>query len=117
MHAMFAMGRRSRCRHREDLALADGRLQPALDLSTQTMLISVVSCKRFNAENLPSPLFLTDKASSSYFWKSLAKPIRHSLVDRPYAMENHKNGAGGILLSGAAVSAASPTPPSRTRVT
>lgn len=46
----------------------------------------------FNAENLPSPLFLTDKASASYFWKSLAKPIRHSLVDKPYAMENHKNG-------------------------
>ena len=48
---------------------------------------------RFNSENLPSPLFLTDKASSSYFWKSLAKPIRHSLVDKPYAMENHINGA------------------------
>ena len=48
---------------------------------------------RFNAENLPSPLFLTDKASESYFWKSLAKPVRHSLVNKPYAMENHKNGA------------------------
>ena len=48
---------------------------------------------RFNAENMPAPLFLTDKASASYFWKSLAKPIRHSLVNKPYAMENHKNGA------------------------
>ena len=53
----------------------------------------ILAPRRFDAENLPSPLFLTDKASASYFWKSLAKPIRHSLVDKPYAMENHKNGA------------------------
>ena len=57
------------------------------------------SC-RFNAENLPSPLFLTDKASKSYFWKSLAKPIRHSLVDKPYAMENHKNGVLMFIYKG-----------------
>lgn len=46
----------------------------------------------FSAENLPSPLFLTDKAHKSYFWNSLSKAVRKDLKEKPYAMENHESG-------------------------
>jgi hypothetical protein len=48
----------------------------------------------FDAENLPSSLFLTDAAADgkSRFFNSLPPQVVQHLQTRPYAMENHSNG-------------------------
>lgn len=48
----------------------------------------------FDSENLPSPLFLTDTATSgkSRFFSALPEQVVQHLQTRPYAMENHAHG-------------------------
>lgn len=47
---------------------------------------------QFDAENLPSPLFLTDSAEKSRFFRALPPQVVEHLRTRPYAMQNHVNG-------------------------
>ena len=61
------------------------------------MFRAPVGTCRFDATNLPSPLFLTDKAHKGYFWNSLPKAVRKDLVEKPYAMENHISGMWTIV--------------------
>ena len=49
-------------------------------------------CCRFNAEDNASPLYLTEAAEKSKFFKSLGKKVKRSLQEKPLAMENHSNG-------------------------
>ncbi|KAL3132824.1 hypothetical protein ABBQ38_006749 [Trebouxia sp. C0009 RCD-2024] len=47
---------------------------------------------KFNAEDNASPLYLTEAAEKSKFFKSLGNKVKRSLQEKPLAMENHSNG-------------------------
>lgn len=59
----------------------------------------------FDAENLPSSLFLTDAAADgkSRFFNSLPPQVVQHLQTRPYAMENHSHGGSPEKSASAAV--------------
>ena len=49
-------------------------------------------CCRFNSEDNASPLYLTEDAEDSHFFKSLPAEVVKNLQRKPLAMENHANG-------------------------
>ncbi|RMZ57383.1 hypothetical protein APUTEX25_004217 [Auxenochlorella protothecoides] len=53
----------------------------------------------FDAENLPSPLFPTDKAEKSEFFSVLPHKVYENLLTKPYAMENHVNGLAWTAIA------------------
>ena len=54
---------------------------------------------RFNAEDNASPLYMTEAAEGSKFFKSLGKKVKRSLQEKPFAMENHANGLLSLCIA------------------
>ena len=64
---------------------------------SQVLTGALPSGCRFNAEDNASPLYLTEAAEKSRFFRGLGKKVKKSLQEKPYAMENHSNGQLCIL--------------------
>lgn len=63
------------------------------------MLLTTSHGCRFNAEDNASPLYLTEAAENSKFFKSLGKKVKKSLQEKPFAMENHANGQSLLCIA------------------
>lgn len=59
--------------------------------------VHVLSC-RFNSEDNASPLYLTESAEDSHFFKSMPAEVVKNLQRKPLAMENHSNGEHTLIL-------------------